>query len=32
MVSQNLTEIGAGVAVSGGRVYYVIDCARPTTS
>ena len=32
MVSQYLTEIGAGVAVSGGRVYYVIDCASPTTS
>ncbi len=32
MISSNLTEIGAGVAVSGGRVYYVIDCARPTTS
>ena len=32
MLSQNLTEIGAGVAVAGGRVYYVIDCARPTTS
>jgi uncharacterized protein YkwD len=32
MVSQSLTEIGAGVAVSGGRVYYVIDCARATTS
>jgi len=32
MISPNLTEIGAGVAVSGGRVYYVIDCARPTTS
>ena len=32
MVSPALTEIGAGVAVSGGRVYYVIDCARPTTS
>ena len=31
MLSPNLTEIGAGVAVSGGRVYYVIDCARPTT-
>jgi uncharacterized protein YkwD/LysM repeat protein len=31
MVSQNLTEIGAGVAISGGRVYYVIDCALPTT-
>jgi uncharacterized protein YkwD/LysM repeat protein len=32
MLSPNLTEIGAGVAVSGGRVYYVIDCAHPTTS
>ena len=32
MLSPNLTEIGAGVAVSNGRVYYVIDCARPTTS
>jgi uncharacterized protein YkwD len=32
MISSNLTEIGAGVAVSGGRVYYVIDCARPTDS
>jgi len=32
MLSSNLTEIGAGVAVSGGRVYYVIDCARPTTA
>lgn len=32
MISPNLTEIGAGVAVSGGRVYYVIDCALPTTS
>ena len=31
MLSPNLTEIGAGVAVSGGRVYYVIDCASPTT-
>jgi uncharacterized protein YkwD/LysM repeat protein len=31
MVSQNLTEIGAGVAISNGRVYYVIDCALPTT-
>lgn len=29
MLSPNLTEIGAGVAVSGGRGYYVIDCARP---
>jgi uncharacterized protein YkwD len=31
LVSQNLTEIGAGVAISNGRVYYVIDCALPTT-
>jgi len=32
MISPNLTEIGAGVAVSGGRVYYVIDCAQPNTN
>lgn len=32
MLSPNLTEIGAGVAVANGRVYYVIDCAQPTTS
>jgi len=32
MLSPNLTEIGAGVSVNGGRVYYVIDAARPTTS
>ena len=32
MISPDLTEIGAGVAVAGGRVYYVIDCARPTTA
>lgn len=32
MLSPNLTEIGAGVAVVGGRVYYVIDCARPTNA
>jgi len=32
MVSPNLQEIGAGVAVSGGTVYYVIDCARPASS
>jgi uncharacterized protein YkwD/LysM repeat protein len=32
MISQNLTEIGAGVAVSNGRVYYVIDCARPISA
>lgn len=32
MISPNLTEIGAGVAVVNGRVYYVIDCARPTNA
>ncbi len=32
MLSPNLTEIGAGVAVLNGRVYYVIDCAMPTIS
>jgi LysM repeat protein len=32
MISPDLTEIGAGVAVVNGRVYYVIDCARPTTA
>jgi uncharacterized protein YkwD len=32
MISSNLTEIGAGVSVNGGRVYFVIDCARPTNS
>ena len=32
MLSPNLTEIGAGVAVANGRAYYVIDCARPTTA
>ena len=32
MLSPNLTEIGAGVSVANGRVYYVIDCALPTTS
>ena len=32
MVSQDLTEIGAGVAISNGRVYYVIDAARPASS
>lgn len=30
MISPNLTEIGAGVSVNAGRVYYVIDCALPT--
>lgn len=29
MASEYLQEIGAGVAVSGGMVYYVIDAARP---
>ena len=32
MNSDMLQEIGAGVAVSDGQVYYVIDCARPTGS
>lgn len=32
MISPSLTEIGAGVSVNGGRVYYVIDCALPTTN
>ena len=32
MNSPMLMEIGAGVAVRDGSVYYVIDCARPTTS
>jgi len=32
MLSANLTEIGAGVAVRGGTGYYVIDCAASTTS
>ena len=31
MISPNLSEIGAGVAIANGRVYYVIDCALPTT-
>lgn len=30
MLSPNLTEIGAGVAIVGNYVYYVIDCASPT--
>jgi len=29
MLSPYLTEIGAGVALANGRVYLVIDCARP---
>jgi uncharacterized protein YkwD len=32
MLSSSLQEIGAGVAESGGLIYYVIDCGRPTTS
>lgn len=32
MLSPDLTEIGAGVAFVNGRVYLVIDCARPTTA
>ena len=29
MLSPDLREIGAGMAVSGGTAYYVIDCASP---
>jgi uncharacterized protein YkwD len=32
MLSTDLTEIGAGVSEQSGVSYYVIDCARPTTS
>ena len=32
MLSPDLCEIGAGVAVSGGRGYYVIDCSCPSGS
>jgi LysM repeat protein len=32
MLSVNLTEIGAGIAVKDGMGYYVIDCARSSTS
>lgn len=32
MLSPNLMEIGAGAAIADGRVYYVIDAARPTAS
>lgn len=32
MLSEHLVEIGAGVAESNGVFYYVIDCARPTSS
>ena len=31
MISPHLSEIGAGVAIANGRVYYVIDAALPTT-
>ena len=31
MISPALTAIGAGVSINNGRVYYVIDCALPTT-
>jgi len=31
MLSPNLSEIGAGIAVANGRIYYVIDCAQPMT-
>ena len=31
MLSPNLSEIGAGVATAGGRVYFVIDAAHPTS-
>ena len=32
MLSPSLREIGAGVALVGDYVYYVIDCASPTSS
>ncbi|HJS18229.1 MAG TPA: LysM peptidoglycan-binding domain-containing protein, partial [Anaerolineales bacterium] len=32
MISADLTEIGAGVTANAGRVYFVIDAARPTDS
>jgi uncharacterized protein YkwD/LysM repeat protein len=32
MLSNGLQEIGAGVALVGDYVYYVIDCASPTRS
>jgi len=31
MLSSTLTEIGAGVAKAGSAVYFVIDCALPTS-
>ena len=32
MLAPGLLEIGAGVSIVGGSVYYDIDCARPTGS
>ncbi len=32
MLSPDLCEIGAGVSISGGRAYYVIDCSCPSGS
>lgn len=32
MLSANLADIGAGVATSGGMVYFVIDCGLATNS
>jgi len=32
MLSPNLRQIGAGVVLLGDYVYYVIDCAAPTSS
>ncbi len=32
MLSPTLTEIGAGVAKAGDMIYFVIDCALPTSS
>jgi uncharacterized protein YkwD len=32
MTSPNYVEIGAGMAISGEDIYYVIDCARPIGS
>lgn len=33
MLSPNFLNIGAGVAIAGdGTIYFVIDCARPTSS
>ncbi|MGC8856796.1 MAG: CAP domain-containing protein [Anaerolineae bacterium] len=32
MLSPNLQDIGAGVARMDDKIYYVIDCARPTSN